>query len=464
MPPSGSCDHKYGDYNANTIQLNFLHDAILTYHLAQGSSGLVRQVALQGDDCTFIPWFSPNERQAMNTRANQVMDRFHTGPAGGWKFTVSGEVYDRMDDETWTCLCDPDKYVYKPGSCAQTACNEVWHPDNPAINANNYAACVLYNDTLLLGGLTEETVADAQQTRLASTQPCRLWSPGNAQSYCDQERMAANHVSEIDQCGWLESAPATVINKLTCIQLYCEEKFQATGGVGWEQNDPFGCLDYFCGGEQCGDAAAQEACVFEFMMAHGDPLNYVGNCELAGCKRILVDCLIPLYGNGEWDYGDPIPHACQMAVVKCKTLSKLATMIFVNYDEIVNPAGPIERITNSLIGINPGRNLYSCARYIRERAAAGASDAELEQLAEDFTSQPELAAALYRGAPSRFVGIYGKEGFLEILGPGIENVEPEPFDPSELNAAGAAALAEFNRLMPTLPPGGIKGTIGTFGY
>jgi hypothetical protein len=39
----------YGAYNSNTLQVNFLHDALVTYEITAVDGKVVRQVAANGD-------------------------------------------------------------------------------------------------------------------------------------------------------------------------------------------------------------------------------------------------------------------------------------------------------------------------------------------------------------------------------------------------------------------------------
>jgi hypothetical protein len=460
-PYSESCDAFYSDFNANTMQVNFLHDGILTYRTTQGSNGPVRRVLRTGDQCSLWPRFSAAERTEMMSRANEVMDRFQGGPPGAWKFQLAGQVANVIAAETFPCAsCSEETYTFDAGKCEQTACNEVLNPLNAGANANNRAACQAYQASLA-SNLTEESVADALDQFADDLTNCGGIQAAEATAYCNAEKSGAAHVLQIDECGWLEGAYGLVTSKLGCVKQFCQAKFQLNPNAGWEDgDDPFGCLDYLCGGEACGDAGARDQCTLAFLMEEGN--LSVAQCEWKGCQRDLIACLFPYWQGGQWSVGDPFPLECELVQFNCKVASMLATLVAVNMNPIVDPGPLLDFVDPALQSGNPSASLFDYAKEIRLRAAAGASDAELEALAEDFTSVPETISALYQLMPEQFVWLYGSDGFEGVLPPSVRQVIPKAIEPSMLNARGRAALAAFEKLRSGLPAEGIHGTIGTF--
>jgi hypothetical protein len=129
----------------------------------------------------------------------------------------------------------------------------------------------------------------------------------------------------------------------------------------------------------------------------------------------------------------------------------LATLVAVNMNPIVDP-GPLAELVNPVLASrNPSARLYEDAAHIRARAAAGASEEELQTLAEEFTAAPESVSALYQLMPEHFVWLYGSESFEGLLPPNLGQVTPKAIEPSMLNAQGRAALAAL-RTMRAGPP------------
>jgi hypothetical protein len=460
-PSSKSCDMQYGQYNSNTMQINFLHDALVTFEMTSVNGQTVRQVVVVGDTCRWIPKFAPDELTQITSRANGSMKRFATDAWPGWKTSLMNEVAAKQAEGVWPCVhCDPQQWVFKPGTCAQKACNPTINVQNAGVNSHNQMACQTYNASLGGAGFTPQKAAAAQQTLTLSTLACLPPEEDAARAFCDAQKQAASTVGDIDPCGWLEPVYGKTVSKLDCVQEFCLERWNATGG--WRPGqDPFGCLDYLCGEDTaCGDSAGKQECTDEFFMAHADPEFYVAGCRYDGCKAPEIACLLDLHKQGQWSYGDPIPGNCSLTTVLCEILSRLAALVAVNRNPIIDP-GPIHELIERADAGNPGTSFHRYANDLRTQAV-GAGVAEVNRLARRLTTAPEMIAALYQSGPGQFVWLYGKQGFAEVLGPGIENVDAVPIRPEELSAQGQAALADFLRMRATLPPEGVKGAIGTF--
>jgi hypothetical protein len=460
-PSSESCDEKYGLYSSNTMQINFLHDAAVTYETEVVNANVVRKVAAIGDLCRWIPKFAPNEVSQIVARADSVSHRFAVPAGPAWYELLKLEVALKHFEAQWPCAhCDPDEWTFKPGVCGQKACIEAVNAQNAGVNAHNKAVCETYNASLTQSGSSEQTVADAWHTLTLSTLSCLPPEAGAASAFCEAEKQSASGVGDIDPCGWLDPTYGKSVSKLDCVQEFCHDKWTATGG--WRPGqDPYGCLDYICGGEACGSSQGEQQCSDEFFMAHGDPDFYIAACEFDGCKEKLVTCLLDLYKQGQWSYGDPLPDNCKLVADFCELLSRLAGLVAVSNRPIIDP-GPIHELIERPGVSNPATNIYTYAAVFRSEAAAGASAAELGRLGRRLTKAPEMIAALYHAAPAHFVWLYGNQGFLETLGPGVERMAPRAIARDDLTPQGQAALAEFLRELASAPGDEVPGAIGTF--
>lgn len=458
-PPSASCDNKYGEFNANTLHIDFLHDAMVTYQTMRVDGETVRRVAFSSVDgeCRWMPTFSDNEIASAGTRATQVAIRFHEDAYSGWRTALTAEVANRQAEGIWECqTCDPEDWTFESATCVQTACNESLNSGNVLLNAINKSACFAYNSAIAVS-TGPESVAAAKHLQTQQTKPCLPASEAGARLYCDAQKASADHVEKLDACGWLDPVNFPTISKIGCVKEYCHEEYQGPGAV---PGDPYGCLDYLCGDSSaCSSGEDFSACSNWFKIVKGDPDFYVDGCEWNRCKESKVQCLREAHAAGTWAYGDPVPAHCSLTEQHCNLVSRLALEAFINLNPFLE-RHPMREVFEGVANFNPGKNVFQFAEQIR---LAGRDSATLDAMAVNLTSSPEMIAALFHAAPAEFVGLYGKEGFETILGPKLESVAGRALNPDELTPAGREALSELQQQLE-LVGGSFKGAIGTLSY
>jgi len=462
-----SCDEAYGQFNANTMHINFLYDAAGAYKTEVENGQPFRSVQMSGGECSFIPRYTTNERQqALNKSEADLDGRFESALPPGLTRYASLDALDAANGTApFNCQqCDVDKYKFHPDECTQTACNEVLNPNNFGVNLNNQIACAIYNNNVDDTGITADDVADAKATMQSNLLSCAAPDPQAARDYCDAEKASANNALDVDTCGWLDQYHGPSLDgQLGCVQEYCQEKWNQSGG--WTENqDPYKCGEYLCGGPSCGSAADEAACKKQVVVMHADPEFYVSQCEQDNCKGGLLQCLVALHEQNppQWSYGDPIPQQCNLPYQLCVAAQKFATMVWTEYQPWIDP-GPLREIQPDLASSQPAKHWNTLVKNFRDAVARGEGDEELGRLARGLTANPEMVVALYNAAPGEFVGLFGKEGFAELLGPGLARVEGKPLDRKRLSPQGQAALDELQRLLATRRAGKIKGSIGTIG-
>lgn len=460
-----SCDDAYGHYNANTMHVNYLYDAAGAYVTELYNGTTVRPVASNSGQCGFIPRFSANERaEALNKSENDLDSRFEQAlPPGLTRFSSVADL-DEANGTPFACQqCGLGQFTFDPNFCQQTkACNEILNPANAGVNLLNRIACSVYNSKVGDEFVTPAAVAAAKADMQSDLHACASPSYAAARAYCESEKAGAATASQIDSCGWLDQYHGPDLDgQLGCVQEYCQEKWNESGG--WAANqDPYGCGSYLCGGESCGSAGDEAACKEQVVVMHADPELYVPQCQSDGCKGTLAACLVALHlkNPAEWSYGEPIPAQCELSFQICEMAHKLAGMVWMEYQPFLDP-GPLRESVPDIHSTQPAKHWDAYVKAFRDAVARGESSQELGRLARQMTSTPEMVVALYNAAPGEFVGLFGKEGFAELLGPGIGRVAPKAIDPAKLSRQGQEALAELQRLLATVPEGKIKGAIGT---
>lgn len=73
--------------------------------------------------------------------------------------------------------------------------------------------------------------------------------------------------------------------------------------------------------------------------------------------------------------------------------------------------------------------------------------------------ETQSRTALYHLEPQEFAGIFGGEGFVEVLGSGVGRIVPGTIDEEKVTPRRVAALRELERLRVTLPPEGVEGAM-----
>ncbi|HEV7733576.1 MAG TPA: hypothetical protein VGR62_15525 [Candidatus Binatia bacterium] len=462
-PDNVSCDLRYGLYNSNTMQINFLHDALVTYETQTVNGTKVRKVSRSGDTCRWIHTFSDEERDQIAARADSNMNRFAQSAWSGWKQSLRDEVAVRQAQGEWNCpACQTSLYTFNPNSCSQPtwACNEVMNPQNVGINGQNRNACNLYNDLLDNPGAGPDTIADAEHAQLLASAACLPPTSAAAAAYCVQRLDVATNVSQLDPCGWMETVHGAEIDNIACAQEFCRRKFEASP---WpEGTDPYGCIDYLCGDDTCGGSGTIDGgtCETGFYLAEGDPEWYVPTCSHDGCRADLLECLIPYWQQGQWMPGDENPEVCDAPYTICVIMSSLAGLTWAEYQPLWDP-DIVQKLGRPDWVSNPGHYLDQFAARVSQLAKVSTSN-QYREAAIRMTGSPERIAAMFHAAPEEFVGMFGNQGFDEIIGPDIAKVTGKPMDASKLTPAGLAALKLFEQMRDTLPAGGIQGAIGTF--
>lgn len=462
-PCTSSCDDRFARYNATTLEIYFLYDAATTYDLTEVDGKPVRLgvVSATGPprQCRFNPTFSDYERNRALASANSKFDtKFVFGPMRSLNRLADAAAADRATRATWNCdTCDVSEWTFDPALCTQTACNEILAPGNAAINDANAAACGAYNAQVAAGGNSPEAIALAAADRVI--QPCHGPQEASLVAYCDARKAAANHVSEIDPCDWLEGVYMPGLSKSICIQQFCHERFEADhaadGAVQWTPSgDPYGCLDAICAddGESCSQDLSEAACKQLFIAAHGHPDFYAESCTIDGCRRLRAQCISDklVIDPDAWEFPEPVPSDCQILYQTCKVAEEVSTEGFLSLQELagvrIPDTGPVEGV------INPGLMVYNAVIDYQEALASGAGADELETIRRFLFSEPEMLRAMFDLAPGRFVALFGTEGFEELIGPQIQQVTPEPIAPADLIPEGRGALAEIEALIESTPP------------
>jgi len=473
----GSCDLRFGHYNAQTMQIDFLYDAAASYQFGMANGQAVKTAIYTntptGRVCSYNPIYTDYERDRALSTANVKIDKnFKLGPTYSRSLEptyADAEALDADLNPGWNCdECLVSDWTFDPQQCQQTACNELLNPVNEAINAHNSAQCFLYNFQVALGLGSPEAIAQAKASY--PFQKCALPAETAARAYCDAQKAGATHVSQIDQCGWLEGVYSASVSKSVCVQEFCHERFSADGGAGWGPvSDPYGCLNAICAadGESCANDLSTAQCKQLFLAAHGHPDFYVGSCSADRCQRRLASCLADQLAQnpGSWEYPDPVPGICEMERGICELMTMLASSILFSLEEF-NPIvehgpGPVVNPAD-LHAMNPAWALPQMIQEYRMQMLSGAGPEELSGLSRRILAQPEMLRGLFDLAPGRFVALLGSEGFEHEIGPVIRTIAPEPIAPEDLILEGRASLAELERRLGEMggaPPESAFGTL-----
>ena len=466
----GSCDTRFGRYNAQTMQIRYLYDAATTYQLQDLGGQLVR-VGAPFDDpasavrrCRLVPRFTEYERNAALTTANRKYDRnFRWGPLLPLSPRMNdADAADAATRSEWDCdSCDPSEWTFDPDTCGGSACNEFANPGNAAVNQANQAACLAYNQAVEAGGFSVEAIDQAKEDH--PLLGCLGPDEDALRAYCDARKAVASSLADLDPCGVMENGYGPMSIAEACREEFCHERFEADGGVGWsEAGDPYGCLAHFCppDAETCGGAPPQAACRQLYLAAHGHPDFVLGACPAAGCNRVRALCLIDaLSGDPEaWEYPDPLPPPCDLFYQGCRLAETFQAMAFLSAPEIAGVAipdtGPVEH------AINPGIWVPQQVLGFQTMMLSGTPDEELASLFDSLVGRPEAIRRLFELAPGRFVAMFGPSGFDEWIGPEIRSVQPEPLLPEELPERGRAALERLEELIASGAPEFRMGPLG----
>jgi hypothetical protein len=437
-----SCDLRYGYHNAQTQDINFLHDAYLSYRTETVGGKLQHQTLFADGVCRKIPRFSGSERTGALMTANGDLDvRFKYSPYKTTVAAVKHQVMVRERAASWNCdQCDETQFAFDSRTCLQKeqACNEVLNPANKDVNLINAGKCKAYNNQVETG-LSPQELEEWWQTFMPYVS-CLPASDAAVEAYCEKEQAAANMVGDIDGCGWIDGTS----DGLHCRQEYCQEKYQESGGWNVGQ-DPFGCLQELCS-DPCGLHGNAGQCENDFHMGQGDPDYYYPPCVSSGCQFAFVNCVREAFNAGTWTYPDPPPPLCVAERKICESASQFAGIVLV--EELESPfldPGPMH--------LNPGidevlQMVYDLPRRAAGiRGALGRGETEIAGAAMlEILETPELLAQLFNASPEHYVWLFGKSQ-TELLGPALTTTDPVPLTREELSPEGREA---FDRLQGIL--------------
>ncbi len=459
----GSCDDQYGRYNAQTLNINFLYDAVTRYTLTEVEGETVHPAMSALDPatgervCKYIPMLSNGERtRAFGTADVKRDTTFVIGETGAQPTYVDVADMDAKHGKTWSCeRCEFSDWEFDPNVCEQTACNELLNPKNAERNDENQVACLYYNLTVSTHDNSEEGIALAQEKY--PPESCYAPSPAATEAYCEAQKAAATHVSEIDGCGWLADLGGEATSKDECVQSFCEEKFALGGRAGWsvEGGDPYGCLDYLCAadGEGCGSDLPEDVCRLLVIETHAEPGAYLMSCSGDECQREGLGCLAGILAEDPdaWEYGEPKPRICALREAACQLASLRLFDVYANLKFLIDPYGPLQPI-DQVRQPYPAEDVLRHLQELREARAAGLSDEARFEIVARIAKDPELLSQAFALSPGHFVALFGQEGFDETLGPAATRVGPVAITAEDLTPEGALALSELEAYVASTAP------------
>lgn len=456
-PNTDSCDTVFGDYNSNTMHLNFLHDARIAKKREFVNGAWRRQMEKVGSTCRYIPTLDLDERDDLDDWADAVEDRFETDVWPGWKSDLGFDIFDNDAASSWACFsCDMSQFTFDetaPNLCAQQGCNTILNPSNAGRNAVLQQACADY-DAAVAADMSVDGInaAKADLTQTTMTTHCLPPEENATRAFCDQEKANANHVMQIDACGWIDSVSFPSVGGEICVEEYCGEAYtQSPWGMG---QDPKGCIAEHCGPGSCGEAALGAAqCEAEFHLTHGDREFFRGYCTTGYCKLAGQNCLMDLLAQDPtaWTYGQALPAQCQNIVDACYEQAKISAMVLVEHQIFGPDPGPYSRIDLSRLG-NPARFLKGRIDELRAALDRGDDAALITQL-DRIGGSPEMASALFHAMPETFVTLFGDAAFERSIGPLIHSAPRGRHDLEGLSRDGMSALQALQDLRARMPMG-----------
>ncbi|HSE42273.1 MAG TPA: hypothetical protein VLH08_16025, partial [Acidobacteriota bacterium] len=270
-PKGGSCDTFYGDYNATTMQINYLYDGVSAYLIETVNNQVQRQISqfTSGgkEMCKFISLLENDERNAQLTLAKEKLDNNF---AYGAVFPDLGPTWDIVDDKfgtPWECKsCKLAEYTFTPG-VDNKACNEVVNSANAAVNDAMQNACTQFNQNIDNSPGAEGYAQIYGEFYSKTTNKCLPYDQAALDQYCEDQQAKAKTVDDLDPYGWLSDYGYN--EEFNCAADFCQERFQETwsnhaGDPNWD--DPLGCLDLLCGNDP--------VCRKRFLTYGGDPEYY----------------------------------------------------------------------------------------------------------------------------------------------------------------------------------------------
>lgn len=456
----GSCDTWYGAYNANTMQINYLYDAVSAYQIETVNGQPQRKVSRftsgGAEMCAYIPLWNDGERSA---GLDQISYRLNNNFASGSVFPKYSDV-DTIDNAygaSWTCAtCDVGKYTFSLATLGQNkACNEIANKANAGVNAANRALCTGFN-----GKIAKAPGAAAYQTLVnelyMATKPCLLYSQADLDGYCSAQQAKAKTVAELDPYGILASNGFE--EELECAADYCRDRFDPAwtshaNEPTWD--DPLGCLDMLCDDDT--------ECRRRFLVYKADPKKYHPD----HCTDVLLDCIEAAPQTAQkdasrWREGvppalrrDAVDASCQSGYQLCRATEevarRVAAMVLIERWGPPGP-GPIEDLRTDP-RVNPvDRAFRQELLGLAARQQAGLAEAQFTAELENLMRLPAAMAATFDAGPATFAALFGQQGFAAIVGPQLGRVTPSLAAAEKLPAAKALlakleqSRATFNKL------------------
>ena len=419
----GSCDDWYGNYNANTMQINYSYDAAAAYLTETVNNAKQRKVLVFQSSgkqmCGYIPLLDVSERNSLLADAsNRLNSNFQSGSVFPM-YTDAANV-DSAKGTPWECAnCKMTDYTFFPQTYGNTkACNELTNKGNVAVNASLRAACQKFNQEVggASGGAAYGKIK--QDLSVATSGKCLACSEQDTNAYCDSRKAVAATVGDLDPFGIISSCGYTFEDE--CTQEYCHEKFVSgwsthAGDANW--SDPRGCMDAVCGKDP--------VCRKRYLNYGGDPTYY----QPSGCLGTLLDCYdkhgFTIPGKGAHPSPTEITE-CTGKEQLCEALQaakdKLAGYLLVN--KWVHPGDPVthgdpwERTSQEVLLEQLGQLK---AGFANKRL----TEAQFEERMARLMSNPRSQAVLFNLQPRTYVSLFGRAGLDKIAAPSQRSVEPE---------------------------------------
>lgn len=443
-PSSTSCDTFYGDYNAQTMQINYLYDAISAYKIETVNNVVQRKVAQFTDGstqmCKYVPLFEDDDRASM---LSSIQDKLDSKFAYGAVFANYADVgtIDAVYGTPWACKgCNLSDYTFSPG-INNKACNEVINPANAGVNASMRNACTDFSQAISTAPGAEAYASLYASFYSKSTNKCLPYDQAALDAYCENQQNSAGTVGDLDPYGWLSSNGYN--EEFNCAADFCQEKFQESwtahaGDPKWD--DPRGCLDLLCGNDA--------KCRRRFLTYGGDPDYY----QPSHCFDVLLTCYedqSAVYTPG--GRKSPQLTKCDDQYKLCETMEaakrRFLGLVLMRKWEIPG-SGPVERFKGTP-WVNPLAQAFQ-TKMVRLNAE-GLSEQQQDLEMRRVLAQPESIAALYRFDPAGFVALFGKSRYRAIVGPSIANVTPRVFRMKELNARSKVVFEGIRKMDPSVP-------------
>lgn len=446
----GSCDTYYGAYNANTMQINYLYDAMSAYQIETVGGKVQRKVTRFTDGaeekCSYISLWNRAERGAA---IDQVSYRINNNFASGSVFPKYSDV-DAVDSAygaTWSCKsCDPAQYTFSLAKIGQNkACNEIANTGNIAVNAANRAACAAFNQKI------GQAPGAAEYQKLVNelyqgTKACQLYNPTDLDNYCKQQQQTASNVNQLDPYGIL--ADNGYQEELECAEGYCKQRFDDAwmshaDDPAWD--DPLGCLDLLCGDDA--------ECRRRFLKYKANPLKYHPD----HCTDMYLDCVeagpqLAEKNGVNWGGAlgpkgrlDATQSACQGTYQMCRAMEEMAdrvsAMVLIEQWKPPGPGPALDLRQNPRVNPVEWAFKQEVVRLGQRRGSLG--EAQFNAQVDALMRHPESLAAAFDAAPALVAGLFDAKEYGAIVGPQLARTTASLAAAEKLPGA-APLLGKFN--------------------